>query len=202
MIEGCKGCCAMLLVIPLLLCVGIACVVVFVMTAAPDPPLADNFQPSQADSIAFQNAITTATNDARSQRWFALYFSEKQLSSWLALEGEQFTDKDRWITFSNVQAGLDNGLITVYAEVERYGVTLPLEVVVKPGFTAGGQFKFEIDSASLAGIPMPDAALDMVQEQIDAALDKPFADLPGEYFIYQADLYIEDGIFSVQGGIK
>ena len=52
-----------LTMIPLLLCAGIACMVVFVMTYAPDPPVADTFKPNQADANAFANTITTATND-------------------------------------------------------------------------------------------------------------------------------------------
>lgn len=203
MIEGCKGCCASIILIPLLCCATLLCVVVFVATYAPDPPIGGNFRPSANEAQAFQKAIDQATAQARDQGWFAFTFTERQLSSWLALESEEFAGvQDRLVKFQDVQVGLDGGRFTFYAKIERYGVALPVQVVVKPGFNDQGQFTFGIDSASIGGLTMPDIVLEEVKTQIDNALAGPFEALPGEYFLYQASLSIENGNFVVQGGLN
>jgi hypothetical protein len=118
-IAGCKGCCLTLILIPLLCLAMVACGVIFVTSISSDAPVDDDFQPTVNEANAFTDNINQATADAARQGWFALVISERQFSSWLALESEQFSESaDHAVDFSNVQAGFDNGQITFYAEVD------------------------------------------------------------------------------------
>lgn len=203
MFESCGGCCLALVLIPLL-CIGaIVLGVYYVNTQGPDAPLSDRFRANPAEAQALDNEIARATNDARSMRWFALSFTERQLSSWLALEGQDFAEaQGHSLPFRNMQVGLDDGQMTFYGEIEQVGLAVPLAVVIEPKANRDNQIELDIVSANVGGLRVPDFVLENVQAQLTDRLIKPFDDLPGSYFIYPESLSIQDGVFVVQGGLR
>jgi len=202
MFEGCGGCCLALILIPVLCCVMVACGVIYVYSNAPDAPLSDRFKPSVAEAQAFDAEISRATTQARTSGsgWFVLQFTERELSSWMALEGEQYAEENgHSFPFEDVQVGLDDGEMTFYGELEQSHLTLPVKVVIKPGVDGSGHFEFDITSVDVGGLSAPGFVLNSLSDQFADVLAKPFEDLPGNYTLYEQTLVIQDGTFAVQG---
>jgi hypothetical protein len=204
MLEGCGGCCLTVVVIPLLCCGLLIGGVIYIYATAPDPPLTDNFKANLAEAQAFEAELARATNRATTQGVFDLNVNERYLSSWMALEGEDFADEHgHSFPFKNVQVGLDDGQITFYAELDRTDlIKLPLEVVLEPTVDDQGQLKFEIKEAHLSGLRVPNVILENVTGQFEDRLVQPFDDLPGNYYVYENSIVVEDGAFILQGGVS
>jgi len=202
MFEGCGGCCLSLILIPLL-CLGLAaCALIYLATLDVDTPLPDNFKPSQAEAQAFDTAIDNAVTQAQAGGVWVLFFTEQQISSWMALEGETFADQHgHTFPFANVQVGLDDGAMTFYAELETRFVSVPLQVVITPKVTSAGQLDFAITEVRVADVSAPDFAVQTVKAQFEDALTRRLEDLPGNYFIYPQSLVVDNGVFQVQGAI-
>jgi hypothetical protein len=199
----CGGCCFGLAVILLLCCVLGGGAAYYVYTEGPEPPLSDSFKPSAAEAQAFQNEIDRATIQARDQRWFWFQFSERQLASWMALEGKDFAnERGHDFPFENVQAALGDGQITFYGEIQRLGLALPLLTVIEPQINSAGEMTFEITSVDVGGVTLPDAVLRTISRQFEDVLVQPFNDLPGTPVFYEPTLKIENGLFEVQGVIQ
>ncbi|MEW6577929.1 MAG: hypothetical protein AB1435_01915 [Chloroflexota bacterium] len=204
MFEGCSGCCLSIILIPLL-CLGLAaCVVIYAATSdSNDAPLPNTFKPSLSEAQAFDRAIDDAIAQARSQGWWALKFNEREISSWMALEGKAFADEHGHVfPFKNVRVGLDDGEMRFYAEVEVRFLSVPLKVFIKPGVDYAGQITFDITKVDVAGIGAPDFVVQTVKAQFEDLLIRPFEDLPGSYFLYEQSLIVDNGTFEVQGMIR
>ena len=208
MIEGCKGCCVAIILIPVLCCALFACAAIYVYTSGPEPPLSSRFKPSPADAQAFDNAITAAQNDAQISRGFTLFFSEEQLSSWMALNGKQFADANgHSFPFTKVQVGLDNGNMTFYGQLTRSSLKLPVEVIIKPQVDGAGKLKLAITSVNIGGVKPPNLVLKPVNREFQTItrelqdkLVRPFGEL-GSYVLNPASLWVDGGNFKVQGQI-
>jgi uncharacterized protein YpmS len=201
MIEGCKGCCVAIILIPVLCCVLVACAAIYVYTSGPEPPLSSRFKPNAADAQAFDNAITSAQNDAQISRGFTLFFTEKQLSSWMALNGKQFADEHgHAFPFTKVQVGLDNGDMTFYGELTRSNLKLPVEVIIRPEVDGAGKLKLAITSVNIGGVKTPDFVLKTVSRALEDRLAGPFEQV-GNYVLDPASLSVDGGIFTVRGQI-
>lgn len=200
MLEGCGGCCVLLILIPLICCVAIGGVAYYVYTHAPDAPVAANFKPSGTDARAFQAELDRAVAQARTQRSFYLRFTEQQLSSWMALEGQAFASQQGLtFPFQKMQVGLDDGLMTFYGELTYSALVLPLAVEVQPQIGALGGVEFTIHSVDVGGIQAPDFVVTVIGDQFRNLLVQPFEELPGNVIFYRESLTIDDGVFTVQG---
>lgn len=201
--EGCGGCCLSIVLIPLLCCGLAVGALIYIDQNAPAPPVGRNFAPNASDAQAFESEITRATNQATSARWFYITVYEKQLSSWMALEGKAFAEENgHAFPFEQVQVGLDDGKITFYGELSRYGVDVPITVAVEPQIDADGSFTLDIDAANIGGLNVPDLVLNNVAAQLDDVLIRPFRQLNGTVVFYRDTLTIEDGRLAVQGGVR
>jgi hypothetical protein len=199
---NCGGCCVGLIVIPLLCCALVAGVAIYVYSNSPEPPLSDNFTPKNSEAQAFQAEIDRATAQAAGG-WFWLQFRERDMASWMALEGEEFAqEQGHEFPFENAQVSLDNGEITFYGELSRYGLNLPLEAVVEPQINDAGEMEFQITSVDVGGVSLPDVVLRNIRQQFDDVLVQPFDDLPGTPIFYEQTLSIQDGVFTVQGQVN
>lgn len=204
MFEGCSGCCLSIILIPLL-CLGLAaCLVIYASTSdTADAPLPNTFQPSLTEAQSFDRAISDAVAQARSQGWWALKFNEREISSWMALEGKTFAEEHGHVfPFKNVQVGLDDGEMRFNAEVEARFVSVPLKVFIKPGVDHAGQIVFDITKVDIAGIGAPDFVVQTIKAQFEDLLIQPFADLSSSYFLYGQSLIVDNGTFEVQGVIQ
>jgi hypothetical protein len=203
MFENCRGCCLAVVLIPLLCCVLVAGVVIYIHTNAPDAPISKDFKASDSEARDFNNQITQATTQAANQGWFWLNFSECQLSSWMTLEGKAFADEHgHAFPFEDIQIGLDDGQMTVYAKLGSSGLGLPLEVIIEPQVDEQGKLEFDIEEAHLGAISVPKLILNNITAQLEDKLVKPFDDLPGNYFVNSQTLAVEDGQFVLYGTIN
>jgi uncharacterized protein YpmS len=190
----CGGCC---LGVTLILLV---CCALYVSANGPEPPLSNSFKPSAAEAQAFQSAIDSATSLARSQGWFYLTFTERQMASWMALDGQAFAkEHGHSFPFKNVQVKLDDGAITFYGELGQSQLTIPLEAIVTPNINSSGAMSFEITSVNVGGVRMPDAVLRTISRQFEDVLVQPFDNLQGTPVFYNGSLSIQGGTFIVQG---
>lgn len=201
-LEGCSGCCLSIVLIPLLACGLIVGALIFIDQNAPDPPITGNFTPTASDAQAFENEINRALAQAGSG-WFYVTVYEGQLSSWMALRGKAFAEENgHAFPFENVQVGLDNGQITFYGELSRYGIDVPLRVEVKPEIDGQGALKLDIDSANVGGLEVPGFVLSNVSGQLDDALMQPFRDLSENVAIPREAVVIENGRLQFQGTLR
>ncbi len=189
----CRGCCLALLLIPVLCCVMGACAVIYVYTSSPEPPVASEFKASQPEADNF--VLETSVSGIQS-RGGAVIFSEREISSWVALHGEQFyADRGNSYPFKNVQVGLDNGVMSFYAEYNRYGLSVPLTVEIKPAISSEGRLSLDIKSASIADIHAPQFVLNRATSQLEDWLTEPFQELQQRVVLDPNTLLIEDGSF-------
>jgi len=202
-LEGCSGCCLSIVLIPLLIFGLIVGALIFIDQNAPDPPITGNFTPNPADAQAFENEINRATNQATMGGWFYVTVYEGQLSSWMALKGKAFAeDNGHTFPFDDVQVGLDDGQITFYGELSRYGIDVPIRVDVEPEIDEQGLLKLDIDSANVGGLEVPGFVLSNVSGQLDDALMQPFRDLSENVAIPREAVVIEDGKLQFQGTLR
>jgi hypothetical protein len=203
MFESCGGCCVALVVIPLLCCALVVCGLIYVASTAPDPPLSDNFKANPAEAAAFDGQINLARNNAASGLGgFTLTFTERQISSWLALQGETFADEhDISFPFDNVQMGLEDGEMTFYGEVGTGRAKIPLEVVIKPEVDRANHLDLNVESVKFLGLKLPGALVDSVINQLEEKVIQPIEDVGTDYVLDPFSLSIRDGVFSVNGQI-
>lgn len=203
MFESCGGCCFLLIVIPLICCIAFGGVAYYAYTHAPDQPVSASFQPSRQEANAFQLMLDTAVNNAKTSRWFYMGFTEQEISSWMALEGESFADEHGQVfPFSNMQVGLDDGEITFYGELDPGVVTFPLAVVIEPSIGLDGQLDFDVTSVDVGGIKAPAFVTTMISAQFEDLLVGSLNEVPGNLVFYQQTLKVDDGIFEVQGVVN
>jgi hypothetical protein len=199
-LDECRGCCLLIVGVPLLCLALAACALLYVATAGADPPLSDKFVATSADAQAFDRQIDSAVNDARLSGGFTLTFSEREISSWMALEGEAF-GKDYVGAFpvDNIQVGLDDGEMRFYGELGR--LDLPILITVKPGVDRIGHLDFEIVELNLGGVGLPGGMLDSVSDQLKDKIRSPLEDLEGDYVLDPASLSVTNGRFAVRGQV-
>lgn len=200
--DGCRGCCMMILLVPLMICVLIVCVAVYMINNSTDTPLGGSFKPSVSEAVAFDNEIARASNTAASERWFALRFTESQLSSWMSLEGQEFADQHGYpFPFEDLQVGIDGGRMTFYGNVTYYNLGVPLQIVIEPKVDSRGHIDFDIHDADWGGVPLPGFVLDSVTDQIESKLFEAIKSLPDGYRLYPETLTVNAGVFEVQGTV-
>ncbi|MBN1200593.1 MAG: hypothetical protein JXJ20_01935 [Anaerolineae bacterium] len=203
MLDECRGCCLAAVVIPLLCCGLMVCGVIYILASAPEPPISENFQASQADAQAFDYAITSVQNQAGFQNQFILTFTEKQISSWMTLEGQDFADERGYsFPFEDIQVGLEDGQMTFYANFTNAGIELPLEIIIEPKIDERGHLQMEIDSAHVGGITLPGIVLDSITDQVETSITRAFDDLDRDYVLYEPTLAVDNGTFAVQGSLQ
>lgn len=203
MFESCGGCCLLLILIPLVCCIAIGGVAYYVYNYAPEEPVSASFSPSQQEANQFQMMLDTAVNTAKTSRWFYLGFSEQEISSWMALEGQDFADEQgHAFPFSNMQVGLDDGEMTFYGELDTGVITFPLEVVITPSVTYDGQLKLDITGVDVGGIKAPEFVTTTISDQFEELLISPLDEIPGNLVFYKGSLSVDNGRFEVQGVVN
>src|SRR5947208_12754840 len=106
----------------------------------PQPPI-PSLTPSTGDADAFENNFQQAVNQAAQTGQFNATITQQQLSSWLALRAAGYAQQQgyEW-PLKNVQAGLDNGKITLYGVITQQNVPeTAAQVVFTPSIDGNGQ---------------------------------------------------------------
>lgn len=193
MSKNCQGCCAFLFLLPVLLCVCGIGFVAIVYLGAPDPPISADFEPDRASADSLDQRLRNVRNTGGT-----VSFTQEELSSWIALEGEQYAaQNDQTLPFENIQVGLDDNQITLYAEASRYGTDLPVQIVMTPFIDTQGHLDIIIDEATLGSITVPQSMVDRANDELREMILEPFQTLEQYFRIYSITL--DNGVAMVQG---
>lgn len=198
--ADCRGCCLAVLLIPVLCCVMGACAIIYIYTSSPEPPVSDTFRANQQEANTFTQEISASSIQSRGG---VVSFNEREISSWVALRGEDFfTEQGNSYPFKNVQVGLDDGMMTFYAEYNRYSMNLPLTVEIKPAIDSTGRLSLDIEGAAMGGINAPQFVLNRATSQLEDWLTEPFEELQQRVILNPGTLQIENGQFYIQGALR
>lgn len=201
MFDNCRGCCAAVVLIPILCCVLAVGAVIVVYSNAPEPPIRKDFKPSRTQAQEFENAL--AKSGTASGGVFTLTFRQEQISSWMSYKGNDFAEEKGYdFPFKDIQIALDDGLFTFYGKFTQSGLDVPIKVVAKPKVNSDSHLEFDITEAHFGGLTVPGRVLDSVSRQLENTLTQTIADVGSDYVLYSDTLYVDNTIFSVRGQIR
>lgn len=193
MSRNCQNCCFALLLLPLIFCMCGIGFIAIVYLGAPDPPISADFKPNCASADGLDLRLHNVQNSGG-----VLNFTQEELSSWIALEGEKYAaQNDQTLPFENIQVGLDNNQITLYAEASRYGLDLPIQVIMTPSIDAQGHLDITITEAELGSLSIPQTLVDRANDELRGMILEPFQVLE-EYFHINS-ITLDNGNAVVQG---
>jgi uncharacterized protein YpmS len=134
---------------------------------------------------------TLPTDTPSSQ--FILEMDENQMTSLVASELQNQTDPQ----INDPQVRLRNGQIEFEANVNQSGLSLPLRLAV--AVTVGDQGKpdYEITSANLGPLPLPESILEQFSKQLDLVLADQLT-IDGKDLILES-ITIQDGLMTATG---
>ncbi len=190
-------------VVVVLCCAGIVGVAYMVTAEEPEPPVTEEFVPQAVEAQTFQQAISTAAQQARDTDVFNVSFTETQLSSWMALDGAEYALAHGYsFPFEDIQIGVDDGQFDFYGTLTTAGLNLPLQVIVEPYVDPVGHLDFTIEEAHLGALPVPQFILDSLLAQVDRLLTQPIEDMRSDYTLDPAGLIADDGMFAMRGTLQ
>jgi uncharacterized protein YpmS len=190
-------------VVLVLCCAGTLGVAYMVTAEEPEPPVTEEFVPEVAEAQTFQQVISTAAQQARDTDTFSVTFTETQLSSWMALDGQTYALAHGYsFPFEDIQIGVDDGQFDFYGTLTTAGLDLPLQVLVTPYVDPVGHLDFTIDEAHLGGLPVPQFILDSLLAQVDRLLTQPIQDMRSDYTLDPNALVADNGTFSMRGTLN
>ncbi len=166
----------------------------------PQPPI-PSLTPSTGDADAFEKNFQQAVNQASQTGSFSATVTQQQLSSWLALRAAGFAQQQgyEW-PFKNVQAGLDNGKITLYGVIAQQNVPeTPAQIIFTPSIDANGQLAVKIESGQVGIVGLPSDALTKLTNTIRDILAGQLNQIQGHYRL--TDLRVASGALSVSGQV-
>ena len=101
---------------------------------------------------------------------------------------------------TNPKIHLQNGQILVSGEVNRSGLNASFSGTLTVGVTPDGHIQFNVISASLGPLPLPQAMRDQLATQLNAAMGAPQTS-DGQQ-IYVEAVNIGDGVMTITGHIR
>ena len=130
---------------------------------------------------------------ANSSSQFVLEMDENQMTSLVASQLQDQTDP----AINNPQVRLRNGQIEFEANVNQSGLSLPLRLAVAVTVDDQGQPDYEITSANLGPLPLPESILEQFSNQLDQVLADQLT-VDGENLILDS-ISIHDGLMTATG---
>jgi uncharacterized protein YpmS len=119
--------------------------------------------------------------------------SESQLTSYIAVQLESQPDP----VFQNPQIGLRDGEIQLSGDVTQGNLALPMKARIAVSATSSGNLEYEITSASLGPLPLPQSIIDQLSTQIDQVIETNFSSqLAG---INISEVVIANGVMTIKG---
>jgi len=182
-----------MLVLPALAC-NIA------MPSNPQPPM-PTFVPSANDASAFEQNFTNAVGQASQTGAFNITLNQQQFSSWLALRAPEYAKQQGYDwPLKQVQAGLDNGKITLFGVLSQPNVPdTPTQVVFTPSIDSAGTLAVSVDSGQVGVVGVPSNILQNLNTTIKNVLTTQLAQIQGRYKLN--GLTIAGGNMTVSGQI-
>jgi uncharacterized protein YpmS len=136
-----------------------------------------------------QSAVQTAQAGGR----VTLTMDEAQLTALAATELSNQSD----LGLQNPVIRLRNGIVSIEAQANQSGFDVPVNVDLELSANGQGKPQFEVKSASLGPIPMPQSLLSQVSSKIDQALTG-WLEEDGQN-VYIESVSVEDGKITITG---
>jgi hypothetical protein len=178
----------------------VACNLNVNLPSNPQPPI-PSLVASDADANAFEQNFQQAVNQGVQTGTFSASITQQQLSSWLLLRAANFARQNgqEW-PLKNVQAGLNNGKITLYGVIVKEGVPeTPAQIIFTPSIDANGELAVKIDSAQIGVVGVPSSVLDELTKTLRDTLTGQLNQIKGKYKL--TNLSINNGTLTIGGQV-
>ncbi len=166
----------------------------------PQPPI-PGFVTSASDADAFERSFQNAVNQAAQSGAFSATINQQQFSSWLNLRAPGYARQQgyEW-PLKNVQAGLNNGKITLYGVIAQPNVPeTPAQVIFTPSIDANGELVVNVETGQVGVIGVPADILKNVNQAIRDALASQLGQIKGHYRL--TALSVANGSLTVSGQV-
>jgi hypothetical protein len=167
--------------------------------AIPNPAIQELETPSPIQTTAPEQAATKpAAKDqpAANPGRLSITIDEAQLNSMVVNELNKQSNPE----LINPKIHLQNGQILVSGEVNRSGLSASFSGTLTVEVTPDGYLHYNVISASLGPLPLPQAMRDQLATQLNNALGTPQTK-DGQQ-IYVEDVNIGDGVMTITGHIR
>jgi len=166
----------------------------------PKPPI-PSLVPSNGDADAFEQGFANAVGVASTSGQFNIAITQQQFSSWLALRAPSYAQQYGYDwPLKEVQAGLNDGKITLYGIVTQQGAPdTPAQIVFTPLIDANGELDVSIDSGQLGIVGVPQSLLNKLKDTLKNMLAGQLGQIKGKYKL--TSLGIANGTLNVVGQI-
>lgn len=160
-----------------------------IATPTPAPPVPVTTESVESLKENVQSAVQTAQAGGR----VTLTMDEAQLTALAATELSNQSD----LGLQNPVIRLRNGIVSIEAQANQSGFDVPVNVDLELSANGQGKPQFEVKSASLGPIPMPQSLLSQVSSKIDQALTG-WLEEDGQN-VYIESVSVEDGKITITG---
>lgn len=155
-------------------------------TAAPRATIAVDTEEIENLERDMESAATQAAETGRVE----VTLTEAQLTSLLAVGLEQ---QDR-VPLRNPQVYLQGGIVEVQGDLEQGGILVPITVAIEVMPDGRGGAHFQAVSGNLGPLPIPDALLDEISNQLNRNLSPRVAQ-----GVYIEEISVGSGVMTITG---
>lgn len=139
-----------------------------------------------------KNLQTAATQVVKTGK-AKITFTEAQLTSALALELQSQQD----MPLSEPQVYLRDGQIQLTGKVSQNGITAPMQVDLTIEANVQGGLHYQIVSAKLGPLPLPQSMVNQLSSQLDQTIAKNLS--PATHNLFIESVNIADGQMTISG---
>jgi uncharacterized protein YpmS len=179
-------------VLPVLIIVTLACNLTSKKAETPLETI-----PVSTEAVeSLKQDIQQADEEMRTSGSTTLVISESELTSLVVFE----LQSQEIPIIQDPQIYLRDGQIKVIGKVQEGGGTFPLEVALAVNVDSQGSLDYQVVSAQLGPLPVPDVLLSQLSEQLDAAFASKISPQLEDVFV--DSLVIADGVMTIQGHMR
>ena len=150
--------------------------------------------PISTESVEnLEATLETAAGTVQAGQPVTVVVTETQMTTLVAGELQNQTDP----VLSDPQIYLRDGQIQVHGNVHQSGLSLPISMNIDVSVDEQGQPEYEVASANLGPLPLPQSVLDQIEAQVDRALAGYTTSETNRMIIH--DITIADGEMTITG---
>lgn len=184
----------------LLIAAVLACNLSLKLPSNPKPPV-PSLVPQASDADAFEQNFQQAANQAAQSGNFTTSITQQQFSSWLALRAPGYAKQQgyEW-PLKDVQAGLDDGKITLYGVITQPNVPeTPAQVIFTPSIASDGELAVNVEGGQVGMVGVPPDILKNLNKTIQDVLASQLNQIKGRYKL--TSLNVTGGTLTVSGQV-
>lgn len=144
-----------------------------------------------ADSL--REDLSAAAQDLENEEQVTLIVKEAELTSLVALELQKLEDP----FLHEPQIYLRDGQVQVFGKIQRGGLMVTSEIHLVVKADSAGHPQYEILSAKVGPVALPDSILDDISEQIDSVFTNRISSRLND--VYIESITIAGGVMTIQG---